>query len=276
MEENKLEYFVYCLPYFQKAFGNICSVGLSDREKFIATLDGTELKMPIKAGDPVKEGTASSIVIKEGKEIIKQVDKKVFGVPYMSRSIPIKDDNGSVIGVLSVAIPTTIQEELNDLVKNANNHLYLLESSTATVAATSQEFAATVSTLAQSSDGVMSKMRVVNSILGLIKEVSDQTHLLGLNAAIESARAGDLGRGFNVVAGEIRKLASRTRESVTQINDEIKKVLEAIEEIANNVQQVAAASQEQAVTAEEIGRSTSELKDQSERIFELSNKLMQR
>ncbi|GAA9424719.1 methyl-accepting chemotaxis protein TlpB [Helicobacter pylori] len=118
--------------------------------------------------------------------------------------------------------------EMQGLVKESKDAIGDLFSQITESAHTEEELSNQVEQLSRNADDV-------KSILDIINDIADQTNLLALNAAIEAARAGEHGRGFAVVADEVRNLAGRTQKSLAEINSTIMVIVQEINAVSSQM-----------------------------------------
>jgi methyl-accepting chemotaxis protein len=125
-----------------------------------------------------------------------------------------------------------------------------------------QDSANTVQELAKSSDKI-------GEIIGVIDDIADQTNLLALNAAIEAARAGEQGRGFAVVADEVRKLAERTGKATKEITDMIKGIQNDTKGAVTSMEQGISEVQQGRDLADKAGESLNQIAGFAQKVMDM-------
>lgn len=259
ISENKLmESFYNLIPYFEHFLGDDLIFTISNTEKFLLVKDNDKLKMASKTGDIIPKGCAADVCLQQKENVYVMVPENVFGVPLKTMAVPVFVDN-KIEGTIVIGMSMEKKNKMSNMAKTVSESLSQMSLNTVDMASRFQEISETNSSIEEFIHKTTEYSKKTDEVLSFVEAIAKQTNLLGLNAAIESARAGEYGKGFSVVSNEIRKLSQSTKESVEQINLILKNIQNSISEIEARFNNSNGLLENQTAGLEEISATIQEL-----------------
>ena len=274
MSKTLLDSYLDVAPFLNDLTMNDCAVLICDQEKVIAYHPGKTIDHKLKYGDPIKTTSVAGRALHSGKRVFQRVEKEVYGFSYIGIGLPIRDEAGNIIGSISLNEHTNRQDELSSLSAKLSNAAIEISVATQELAAQSQKIIKSGVYLGSLGSQMHKSVQETDGVLKVTGEITFQTNLLGLNAAIEAALAGEHGRGFGVVADEIRKLASHSSDSITEIENILGTLNSTSKELGEYIQHVTQTSTDQAGAIEHVVAATEELTAMAATLLEHADKLI--
>ncbi|AQS60479.1 hypothetical protein B0537_02905 [Desulforamulus ferrireducens] len=270
-QTDRLQNLVNLLPIIKELIPMDCMLGLTDREKFLDFILGEEMKVGQAKGSPIPKGSAVDKALTAGRTVTMVVPRDVYGFAFKATAVPIRDDDGTIMGVITLGISLKNQETLIEAAQTLAASSQQVSATVEELSASAEQLSREQENLSQMGQSILSEVNKTDNILQFIRGIAANTNLLGLNAAIEAARAGDHGKGFSVVAEEIRKMSNNSAKSVEEIKSILLGIKEYVQHMAEKIdhnshitQQQAAATQQLAATIQELAAVAGKIEQVSE------------
>jgi predicted RNA-binding protein with EMAP domain len=260
MEEKHLQKFIEIMPYINEVMQDDITIIVFDlREEIIQAYAPGQLKMPSQVGDKIKNMDNYNLVKRSKKPLRSVVPTRFFGVPAKGLLTPVFDENGDVVAIVSVSRSIEKDRSIEEGAGKLFTSMEQLNAGIEEIATSSQQLSTFIKEIDEFSRKTEEQLNAIDGIVEGIKSISKHSNLLALNASIEAARAGEAGRGFSVVANEMGKLSSLSKESAEKVAESLLDIKKAMQFISEGISKTSLSSENQAATTEEMAATTDEI-----------------
>lgn len=278
-DQEILNHYLHVLPVLRDLSINSVGMSLTDRKKFILYKPSRDLNFKAQAGDAIKPGSAVHQAMESRSRVVLRIDKELYGQPYVATGMPIFNEAQEVIGAIAITQTVDRENVLKEMADKLKESISELVAGTQQISAQAEEISAVSVEMSESANKSNIRVNETEQVIRFIKTIASQTNLLGLNAAIEAARVGDLGRGFGVVANEIRKLSTDTAESIKKIEEIMRTIqldsnhsCKQSEQVNHAISEVAQAAVHSASTVQQVSQMAEELDELASNLMKDNNK----
>jgi len=269
-----LDSFIEVAPHLPELFMDDVGVLVADTEQILFCKPGKTVGHEVEPGTKIVPGSVAESVVTTKQKVVRQVGAEVFGFPYIGIGYPVFNQEGELLGSISVITSLERQSDLFSMANRLTTAIEEMSSTTEEMASQSATLAEIGEQLSTLDNRLQACVRETNSLLHIIKNITTQSRLLGLNASIEAARAGETGKSFSVIAEEIRHLAENTARFLAQIEANVGALNQAQANLGAEISSIAHISSVQATAAQQLTAASFEMSDMAHKLLNYAENLM--
>lgn len=263
-------------PILAEMFPEGAFLYMTDLEKIAYRQPSRSFDMPnINIGYMLQDSDIAYKVIRSKQPIIMEVEESKYGIPLSVANYPLfeEDNNNELVATLGIVSPKNLASQLRKISGNLESGLSGISAAIQQMAASATMIHTNEQNLNKQINDITGLSEKINEVSSFITAIANETKMLGLNAAIEAARAGEFGKGFGVVAEEIRKLSDQSKSTVPKIKKLTDDIIIKVDEASSKSQSSLESSQEQAAATQEITASIEQITVMSEELNKMAKNL---
>lgn len=274
-EHDLIQCIINAAPYIQQLHTADVAIAVADQDQVLREyLPGKKIDHKQTVGHTCPEQTILWQSVLQKNRLQKRAGKEAFGFPYLGIGVPVKDFRGNVIGGVSITQALDRQDTLLNMADELQRTILSIDNATEKLADKALELSRVGESLFKLSEVLVKEVAETDDVLKIIKKITGQTNLLGLNASIEATRVGEKGRGFAVVADEIRKLAEHSADSLKQIETILDTLQDVSGKINETIKGIDHITSEQASNSQQIAEKVQDMSRKAESLVEFSEEML--
>ena len=273
MKKEQIESLIKLMPYINELFNINTNIAVTDLDRFISVQQGNgAMNVNCNVGDSFNTNNPFFESISKGKKTFTAFrdPDDTFKVHTCSTITPYYDNDNSIAGFILVVRDLEQQATVQNLSLNISQTFAEFNTSFDSIIKEISNLSKEAHSNVQDSDMLMQRINGIDIIIESIQSIANQSSLLALNAKIEAARAGEIGKGFGVVATEIGKLASSSKNSAKEAKKSLSAMKQAIEEINTRINSIEKSTNNQVTSITDISKNVIDVHDDLSNLAEIA------